>query len=166
MRTLTRGAWTGMATITATAALTLGSGAETARAREVARWPAAADSVLGVFEGRTPCGPIANDFTGFPSQNCEKIKWRLTLHVDAATRRPTTFLYEGTRTARRGAWTIQRGTPFDPDAEVYHLTPAPAGRALSLLSVDGQVLVLLDGDRRVVKGDASWSYVLNRVSRP
>lgn len=147
-------------------ALTLAGVARPALGRDPARWPTAADSVLGVFEGRTPCGPIANGFTGFPSQNCEKIKWRLTLYVEATTRRPTTFLYEGTRTTRRGAWEIRRGTPFDADAQVYRLTPEPAGRGVFLLSVDRQVLVLLDDDLRVLVGDASWSYVLNRVPRP
>ena len=126
----------------------------------------AADSVAAaVFEGRTPCAVIATEFTGFPSQGCEKIKWELTLFRDARTQRPSAFLYRGTRSSRRGSWTIQRGTPFDPDAQVYRLTPAPAGRVLSLLSVDDKVLLLLDADGRVVVGDASWSYVLNRTDR-
>lgn len=129
------------------------------------RAPSAADSIVGVFEGRTPCGPIANEFTGFPSQNCEKIKWQLTLYRDASTRRPTAFLYEGTRTTRRGTWTIQRGTASDPNAQVYRLTPALSGKVLSLLSVDENVLLLLDTELRVLIGDASWSYVLNRTDR-
>ena len=34
---------------------------------------ARSDSVVGVFEGRTPCSAIALDFTGFPSSGCAKI---------------------------------------------------------------------------------------------
>lgn len=130
------------------------------------RAPSAADSiVVGVFEGRTPCGPIAAEFTGFPAQNCEKIKWQLTLYRDASTKRPTAFLYEGTRTTRRGTWTIQRGTASDPSAQVYRLKPDLSGKVLSLLSVDENVLLLLDTELRVLIGDASWSYVLNRTDR-
>src|SRR5688500_9339235 len=125
-----------------------------------------ADSVaVAVFEGRTPCATIATEFTGFPSQNCEKIKWELTLFRDSQTQRPSAFLYRGTRSSRRGTWTIHRGTVFDANAQVYRLTPTPPGRVLSLLSVDDKVLVLLDADGRVVVGDASWSYVLNRTDR-
>ena len=124
------------------------------------------DSVaVAVFEGRTPCGQIAVEFTGFPSSGCEKIKWELTLFRDRATGRPSSFLYEGTRTTKRGTWTIHRGLAGDPNATVYRLTPIPPGQALSLLSVNEKVLLLLDGEQRVLVGDASWSYVLNRTDR-
>lgn len=128
--------------------------------------PSATDSIaVAVFEGRTPCASITVEFTGFPSQNCEKIKWQLTLFRDAITRQPSTFLYEGTRTTRRGTWTIHRGIPADPNAQVYRLTPLSSGKVLWLLSVDGNVLLLLDAELRVLVGDASWSYVLNRTDR-
>jgi hypothetical protein len=63
---------------------------------------ASPDSVFGVFEGRTPCGTIATAFTGFPSQNCEKIKWRLTLYRNPMTGAPSSYRYEGTRTSHTG----------------------------------------------------------------
>ena len=126
----------------------------------------AGDSVaVAVYEGRTPCGPIANEFTRFPSEGCEKIKWQLTFFRDAQTRQPSAFLYEGTRGARRGTWTIHRGTPFDAAAQGYRLTPTPEGKPLSLLNVDDKALLLLDESLRVLAGDASWSYVLNRTDR-
>jgi hypothetical protein len=120
-----------------------------------------ADSLLGVFEGRTPCGRIATEFTGFPSANCEKIKWRLTLYRDPATGNPTSYRYEGTRTTRLGRWRMvsERGRI------VYHLTPSGPGAPLTLLSVDDRVLLLLDSTGQVLVGDASWSYALNRVDR-
>ena len=126
----------------------------------------AGDSIaVAVFEGRTPCGTIANEFTGFPSDGCEKIKWQLTFFREAQSRQPSAFLYEGTRGERRGTWTIHRGTPFDANAQVYRLTPTPGGKALSLLNVDDKALLVLDGNLRVLVGDASWSYVLNRTDR-
>ena len=125
-----------------------------------------ADSVaIAVYEGRTPCGEIATEFTGFPSLNCEKVKWEVTLFADRRTGQPRAFVYDGTRTTRRGTWTVHRGTPFDPDAEVYRLTPLPSGRTLSLLHVDGRVLLLLDRELRVVPGDAGYSYALNRTDK-
>ena len=121
------------------------------------------DSLFGVFEGRTPCGPIATGFTGFPAQNCEKIKWRLTLYRDAAARRPTTWIYDGTRTTRRGRWEIATVPGADGSRAIYHLNAEGAGRVLSFLSIDENVLLLLDRELKVVVGDASWSYALNRV---
>ena len=135
------------------------------RAREATATPASSDSLMGVFEGRTPCGQIAVEFTGFPSQNCEKIKWQLTLYRDSSSGRPTTFLYEGTRTTRRGTWTTRRGSASDPNAWIYQLAPVPSGKPLFLLSVEDDVLLLLDPQLSVVVGDASWSYALNRTDR-
>ncbi len=123
----------------------------------------AQDVVLGVFEGRTPCGAVANGFTGFPSVSCEKIKWELTLSVDANTRTPTTWRYRGTRTERAGRWEIARGTATDPDAVVYRLRDDSGAVALDLLRADANVLLLMDRERSVLAGDASWSYALNRT---
>jgi hypothetical protein len=122
-------------------------------------------SVLGVFEGRTPCGRIAVEFTGFPGAGCEKIKWRLTLYQDSVTGRPATFRYQGTRTTREGTWALSRGTPSDPGATVVRLTPAAPHHAIAFQKVD-DVLLLLDGTGKAVVGDASWSYTLNRVDPP
>lgn len=121
----------------------------------------AVDSVFGVFDGRTPCGDVANEFTEFPAQGCEKVKWRLTLVRNPATGQPTTYLYQGTRTTRRGTWRIEQGA--GPERRVlYHLEYGSPAKVLSLLSVEGNVLLLLDRNRRVLVGDASWSYALNR----
>jgi hypothetical protein len=122
-------------------------------------------AVLGVFEGRTACGRIAVEFTGFPGNGCEKIKWRLTLYQDSVTGRPTTFRYQGTRTTREGTWVLSRGTPSDPGATVVRLTPASPYPAIAFQKVD-EVLLLLDGTGKAVVGDASWSYTLNRVGPP
>ena len=59
-------------------------------------------SVLGVFEGRTPCGPIVLEFAQFPGENCEKVKLQVTLYGAAASAPPTSYLARGTRGSRRG----------------------------------------------------------------
>ena len=122
-------------------------------------------AVLGVFEGRTPCGEVAVEFTGFPAQNCEKIKWRLILNQEPTTGRPTTYRYDGTRTRREGTWAIVRGTATDPDAVVYRLNNDDGARSIEFLKVDDNILLLLDSDRKLVVGDASWSYTLSRTDR-
>lgn len=120
------------------------------------------DSLVGVFEGRTPCGAVAVEFTEFRSPACEKIKWRLTLYRDARAGTPSTFVYQGTRTSRQGRWRIER--PAGPEGRtLYGLSFGTPEHTLWLLSIEDKVLLLLDHDRRVLVGDASWSYVLNRV---
>lgn len=123
------------------------------------------DSVAAaVYEGRTPCHQVATQFTGFPSERCEKVKWEVTLYRDRGTNAPSAFVYRGTRTRRSGRWTIHRGSAADPNAVVYRLTPT-SGEPLSLMSVEGNVLLLLDAQSRVLVGDASWSYALNRTDK-
>jgi len=122
-------------------------------------------ATLGVFEGRTPCGRIAVEFTGFPGAGCEKIKWRLTLYQDSITGRPTTFKYQGTRTTREGTWVLTRGTASDPRAAVVRLNPPAPHPSIRLQRVD-DVLLLLDAAGKVLTGDASWSYTLNRLEVP
>lgn len=123
------------------------------------------DSVLGVFEGRTPCSPLAAEFTGFPLRNCEKIKWELALHHEPRSGRPTTFEYKGTRSSRRGTWSTARGTPSDANAVVHRLQ-YESGKTLALLRVDANILLILDTDLRPMVGDASWSYTLSRTDKP
>ena len=123
------------------------------------------DSVLGVFEGRTPCSPLAAEFTGFPLQNCEKIKWELALHHEPRSGRPTSYEFKGTRSSRRGTWSTARGIPANADAVVYRLQ-YDSGKTLSLLRVDANILLILDGELRPMVGDASWSYTLSRTDKP
>jgi hypothetical protein len=136
------------------------------RSGERARWRApliASDSVLGVFEGRTPCGTVATAFTGFPSQNCEKIKWRLTLYRHPVTGAPSSYRYEGTRTSHAGRWRSAAGTGPQGGRTIHHLTPDGASAPLSVLSIEDKVLLILDRHGDLLVGDASWSYVLNRI---
>lgn len=122
-----------------------------------------ADSLLGVFEGRTPCGPIAADFTGFRSPNCEKIKWRLTLYRNPASGNPATYVFKGSRAARQGPWRAERVQGCGRGRAVYRLDYDTPAKLLELLSVDDRVLLLLDRDGEVIPGDASWSYALSRT---
>jgi hypothetical protein len=146
------------------------------------------NSLVGVFEGRTPCGAIATDFTGVPPENCEKIKWKITLSRDPTTGNPTDYAFKGTRATRQGKWRIARGLGGDRnrvvyhldysgspnrrtdlnlrDSDIYHVADGGRSKVLSLLAVDENVLLLLDRELNVLVGDASWSYALNRIDLP
>lgn len=143
------------------ATLVLGTGRHNQEPIDQGRAVVADSIVDGIFEGRTPCGRVALHFTGFPSDRCDKIKWELTLFRDAVTQDPHSFRYRGTRTARSGTWSLKRGSAMDPKATVYELKYE--GGSLYLLAADTNVLLLLDEDRRLLVGDASWSYTLNRT---
>ena len=120
------------------------------------------DSVLGIFEGRTPCGSVALRFTGFPAQNCEKIKWKLTLYLNPTSGVPERYEFKGTRATRHGAVTVIHGTPASRDAVVYTLELEPS-QVVHFQSLEDRLLLLLDDDLHPVVGDASWSYTLNRT---
>jgi hypothetical protein len=125
---------------------------------------AAADSTrVGVFEGRTPCAPLATQFTGFPAEGCEKIKWEITLYRDAATGEPRSYRYRGTRTSHNGTWSVTRGSASNASATVYELQYDSG--VLLLLAADENVLLLMDSNRNLMVGDASWSYTFNRTDR-
>lgn len=119
-------------------------------------------SVLGVFEGRTPCGAIVLEFAQFPGANCEKVKLQVRLYGAGASATPTSYLARGTRASRQGRVSVRHGTPEVPGATVYQLHYDSA-RVFSLLAVGSKVLLVLDHDLRVLAGDASWSYTLNRI---
>jgi hypothetical protein len=46
------------------------------------------NTLLGVFDGRTPCKVLAIYLNEPPSPDCFKIKWRLSLFVDSISQKP------------------------------------------------------------------------------
>jgi len=122
-------------------------------------------SVLGVFEGRTPCHDLVFEFTNIaPYSGCTKIKWRLTLYQDLTTGAPSTYLYQGTTTIREGTWTIARGTDSDRDAIIYQLHLIRSQQPVSFLKADENHLYLLDRALTFLVGDALFSYTLSRTA--
>jgi hypothetical protein len=116
-----------------------------------------------VFDGRTACADVVYDFTQFPrSDDCLKIKWRLTLHQEVATGAPTTYLFMGTQTEHGGTWEAFRSGLY-PGAFVYALTPVGSEQATYFLKPDDNHLYLLDTDLTLMVGDATWSYTFSKV---
>jgi len=121
-------------------------------------------SVLGVFEGRTPCNDLVFEFANMaPYPGCLKIKWKLTLYRDQTTGAASTYLYQGTRTLREGTWAILQGTESDPEAVVYQLQLDNTRRPVSFLKADENHLFLLDRSLNFLVGDALFSYTLSRI---
>lgn len=121
------------------------------------------DPVFAVFEGRIPCMAIPE---------CSKTKVGLALYHHAQTQLPTTYLLArvdvGTgndRVTNAGTWTITHGTALDPQASVYQLDENAPQDFRSYWAIGQDILFMLDQDRKPKVGDASYSYVLNRITR-
>jgi hypothetical protein len=121
-------------------------------------------SVLGVYEGRSPCHEIVFEVLKVaPYPNCLKIKLRVTLYQDQATGAPSSYMLMGTSTIREGTWTILEGMPDKPDAVVYQLHLDDAQGPVSFLKADENHLFVLDRDLSLLAGNALFSYTLSRL---
>ncbi len=117
---------------------------------------------VAVYDGRTPCTELAEEYAIPVSDECIKLKWRFTLYRDSVTLKPTT--YTAIRIFRRaqpitGKWSIER----KGDAVIYQLHPDDKkDEALHFLVGDDNVLFFLDKQQRLMVGDENFSFALNR----
>ena len=128
--------------------------------------------------GEPPCDDPPRQFLGIPTNSaCERITWRLTLLTNQNTRLPTTyklvsiygmqaqsapgFVGGGTTAEVQGTWAIVKGTKSNPDAVVYDLNADKPRRSMSFVKVGDHLLHLLNRDKGLMIGNASWSYTLN-----
>ena len=124
-------------------------------------------SVLGVYEGRSPCHEVVFEILKVaPFPNCLKTKLRVTLYQDQETGAPSGYMVMGTSTVREGTWTILQGTPDDPDAVVYQLHLEGSQEPASFLKADENHLFLLDQDLNLLVGNALFSYTFSRIEKP
>jgi hypothetical protein len=124
----------------------------------------AGSSVLGVFEGRSPCHEIVFEMLQLtPYPNCLKIKSQLSLYQETGA--PSTYMLMGTSTIQEGTWTILQGTKDDPDAVVYQIYLDNSQEPVSFLKADDNHLFLLDRDLNLVVGNALFSYTLSRIEK-
>ncbi|HYP40847.1 MAG TPA: hypothetical protein VEX13_10850, partial [Chloroflexia bacterium] len=139
-----------------------------------------ASSILGVFEGTTPCHNIPRPLPQIPANiDCELMTWKITLYQDPNSGVPTTFSLisafgltqpgtpgirgGGTKVEMEGKWAIIRGTKTDLSAVVYQLNPDNPSRSVSFLKLDDYLLHVLGRDKGLMVGNAAWSYTLNRT---
>jgi hypothetical protein len=125
-----------------------------------------ASSIVGRFEGRSPCLEVARELNKDVNADCTKAKWDLTLYQDQGTLNPTTYKLNGTfyrERVREGKWAILRGTKIDPAAVVYQLDPDKPQRSLLFLKAGDNILFFLDRSRNLMVGNSDFSYTLNRT---
>lgn len=126
------------------------------------------------FAGSTPCGEEARRFLGITNAACEQITWDLALAPDAASGRPfelraryhmpipgsPNHLDRGIELQLSGVWTSAAGDGAHRGRTLYTLTTGE--RSLRLALIEGGLLQLLTAERRLMVGNAGWSYTLNR----
>ena len=122
-------------------------------------------TVIGVFDGRTPCQDIAKQIDEKVTDECTKIKWRLTLYKDSVSTNEGTydlqgFVYKKDK-PRSGKWHIIKGSKADNDAIIYRLE-LEGKDPLLLQKADDNILFFLDKEKAIMVGNRDFSYTLNR----
>ena len=100
----------------------------------------------------------------FPCADCSGLKTELTLYRNARTYAPETYRLRetylgkpaGTRTSM-GKWTMLRGTPDNPDATIYQLTPDKPQEVRNFLVVNDNQLRQLDRDQKEIKSGLNFT---------
>ena len=116
-----------------------------------------------VFVGRTPCVEIAREQRISVTDDCFKLKWKLTLHQAPDSKSASKFLLQ--RTFRRsepvkGTWRTVR----DGNSVIYRLE-GDDGSNVSFLRLDDSLL-FLDKASQLLKGNAEFGYTLDRKKDP
>jgi hypothetical protein len=134
------------------------------------------------FVGSTPCTALPREFLKIPSNAaCECIRWQLTLHAGDVAGSEGTFVLVtihgmsetngtgffngGTKTETTGQWRTTSGQRANPRAMVYQLQATDPHRSLSLVKIDENLLHLLTYEGRLMVGNDSWSFTLNRTPK-
>lgn len=123
------------------------------------------NTLLGVFDGRTPCQELAKQLEEKTTAECIKIKWRLILYKDSITGEPSSYELIGFAykrgNPRTGQWHILKG---NANTTIYQLDQ-PGKKSLLLLKADDNILFFLDDNKKIMVGNRDFSYTLNRVNR-
>ncbi len=120
-----------------------------------------------VFDGRTPCREIAAEHPEMhASSSCFKLKWRLILHRDSISHKPTTYtirkVVDNEPRDVSGSWTILNGIKSNPDAVIYRLDSDKPDEPISFLAGDENVLFFLNKNNEPLIGNEDFSFTLNR----
>ena len=118
--------------------------------------------LIARFEGHYPCGEID------PTEECDRLKVWLFLYVDEDTREPSEYNFgyiavggfNDERTTWEGFWSLERGRPGFPEAEVIVLDANAPPFFREQWRVDGHLLLLLDEYRHVLPGHPEGGYTL------
>ena len=135
---------------------------------------------LGLYVGATPCLKGSQPVSGIPQDSdCEFIKWKLTLYVTdknepsnykleyeyGISQESTQGFKDGKIVSAEGKWQISKGTNKNPAAVVYQLDPDKPSISISFIKLSDGILHLLDMEKRLLVGNAGYSFTLNKVSK-
>lgn len=115
-----------------------------------------------IFEGRTPCKELAEDYQITADRECIKLKWLLTLKRDKKTFEPTSYTLSRTLERSRlihGKWKIVSAVS---GAQIIELYSENGDLSVLLLIGDENVLFFLSKKRKLFTGNKDFSYTLNR----
>jgi len=119
-----------------------------------------------IYDGRTPCQELANEYNWKVSIDCFKLKWKLTLNRDSVSYKPTTFsirkVIDNVPTDIAGFWTIKKGINDNPNVTSILLNFENPKQTISLLVGDNNILYFLHKDNSMLVGNENFSFTLNR----
>ncbi|MGZ3457671.1 MAG: copper resistance protein NlpE [Archangium sp.] len=96
-----------------------------------------------------------------PCADCTGIQTELMLLADGSYTMRETYQGKATNTAEtRGRYDIANGTPADPNAVVYQLTPEQGAVRYFAAANDGQELRLLDANKQELPAQANTTLKL------
>jgi hypothetical protein len=141
-----------------------------------------ADTVMGVFQGITPCSGTDRPLPQIPvGANCEQMIWDMTFYQNTETGEPATYQLHatyglsqpnttgltggGTPINLEGDWRIVEGIAEDAAAIVYELNPDRPESTLYFVKLDDNLLHVLSSEKRLMVGNGGWSYTLNRTDK-
>lgn len=135
------------------------SPSELAAEKSIAEAPVG-PNIFAVFRGRTPCQELSAHLNVPASDLCNKVKCRLILYQDPATKLPTTYIWVG-KTRLTNTWSIETGA--DQRSIVYRLNNPDPKASLKLQALDPNILLVLSSNGTPLVGNKEFSYTLNRV---
>jgi hypothetical protein len=121
---------------------------------------------VSIFVGRTPCQELAVKYRLPVSDECVKLKFKITFTRDPATLNPLRYtmrrVIDNVPGEVSGSWSINRGISGNPNAIIYTLKSDQTKKDISLLVVNDDILYFLQPEDTPFVGNENFSYALNR----
>jgi hypothetical protein len=147
--------------------ISLGTSPLASSATETAPQLQSDSPITGVFEGITPCDKAARPLPQIRSDaDCEMAIWRIVFGPNStyelsssygmAQPNTTGIRNGGSKVTMQGAWVA-------PTPTIIRLGTDDPAISVSFLRVSEDILHVLDGNGRMMVGNAGWSYTLNRT---
>jgi hypothetical protein len=121
---------------------------------------------VSIFVGRTPCQELATAYGMKVTDECFKLKFKITLMRDTQTLQPLRYIMrqivDNQPEDISGTWSIENGFNGNPNAVIYKLSASVTKKEISLLAVDDDILYFLQTPDVPFVGNENFSYALNR----